>query len=113
MHGVWFLSLAPVAAVIAWRFSNGGIRKSALWVLCLSAVALSIWFGYEAYRGTEFTSTAYDRSMHAMGVIFSSINLPILQVMVAAWILFAWPRRWQYAAQKQRKISGTAAPHEA
>jgi len=63
----------------------------------LLTIVLAAWFGYLAVVGTELSGSMYDRVMHAMGVIVSSINFPVLQILAALLLLVAWPRNWEFS----------------
>ena len=96
MHGIWLLVFAPIAAVVAWRCSSSSLRKVASYAAFLAGFFLVGWFGYVSFEGAEFTNSLYDRIMHSIGVIVSSINVPILQFMLGAAIVVFWPRRFEF-----------------
>lgn len=85
-----------MAAVVAWRYSGPHLKKAALALSILLSVALGVWFGYLTFVGSELAESVFDRVMNAAGVIIGAINLPILQVLAALVLLFAWPRRWVF-----------------
>ena len=62
----------------------------------LAALGLLGWFGYSAIAGTEFTETIFDRVMHAVGVIVGSVDVPLIQFLIATIVIIFWPRRWTY-----------------
>jgi len=100
MHGIWLLVFAPIAAVVAWRYSGVALRKLALYAMVLAGVALVGWFSYLSIEGADLVTSIYDRVMHAMGVIVGSINVPIVQFLLATVIVVSWPRKYEFRPSK-------------
>ena len=96
MHCLWFLILVPLAGVVAWRLSGPTLKRISMWFGMLAALGLLGWFGYTAIAGTEFTETIFDRVMNAIGVIVGSVDIPLIQFLVATIVFMCWPRRWTY-----------------
>ena len=99
MHGIWFLVFAPLAAVVAWRYSSVSLRRLAVYAMFLAAIFLVGWFGYHSIVGSEYATSPYDRAMHSMGVIIGSINVPIFQILLATVIVVVWPRKFEFGSQ--------------
>jgi hypothetical protein len=98
MHGIWLLMFAPLAALVAWRYSGANLRKLAFYSMVLLGIFLVGWFGYLSATGAEYTNSLYERIMNSVGVIIRSINLPICQILVATAIVAMWPRKFQFAS---------------
>jgi len=71
----------------------------------IATVGLCGWFGYLSFSGTEFTGSIYDRAMNSFGVIISEINVPVLQLIAAALIVIAWPKKWQFKSAPPQAVS--------
>lgn len=97
MHGIWLLVFAPLAALIAWRYSSLAVRKIAFWLMIACSIALVGWFGYLSFEGSESATAFYDRGMCSLGVIIGAINMPILQLILALVIVVLWPRKFEFA----------------
>ncbi len=101
MHGVWLLVFVPIAAIVAWRCSGPRVQRLAGYLFLFAAVSLVGWFSYLTFNGTELTASIYDRVLHSLGAIISSINLPILQFMGAMGLIVEWPKKWEFTRDHQ------------
>lgn len=54
------------------------------------------WFGYLSFSGGALSDSIYDRVMYSTDEIISEINMPVLQVMAAAMLVIAWPKKWRF-----------------
>lgn len=98
MHGIYLLVFAPLAAVVAWRYSGPMMRKLALFASVTMSVGLVGWFGYHAVVGAEFTGSVYDRVMNSLGVIVGAVNFPVVQLLLGAMIIVCWPRKFEFGS---------------
>ncbi len=96
MHGVWALVFVPAAAVVAWRCCGPKLKRLSFLMACLCAVGLVGWFGAVAIQGTDLVQSVNDRVFHAMGVIISSISIPLVQLLLAFLLVVIWPERWRF-----------------
>ena len=98
---------APIAAVLAWRYSGPLLRKYSLYTMVLSALSMAGWFGYLTIEGSEVSTSFFDRIMNSIGVMIMSINFPILQFLLGTAIVVAWPRRFEF---KPKTVDSQTTP---
>ena len=91
MHGFWLLLTLPVAALLAWRLAGSRYQVAATWLGCATAVGLIGWMGFVAVSGTELTESLADRIWHAIGTLVTSINIPLVQMLLGCVLVSSWP----------------------
>lgn len=82
MHVFWLALLMPICFFISWKFGGPRLSRSALFAAGGATIGLIAWMSVVGYRGFYETETIADRLGHAFQTLVSSINIPLVQVIL-------------------------------